>query len=218
MNILGVDTSTKTMSLALSQDGKILCEMNFLSNMDHSEKLMDNIDYTLKSSNMTLKDIDLLALAVGPGSFTGIRVSIATIKGLNEFLNLPVVPVSSLKVLARNLQTHDRVAVAIDAKRDRVYGYIVDNKNNKEILEDGLYDISFFKNYLDEDTIITGDILDEFDNIKKASPRDRLNSCGNLCQIAQELYEKNEYISHLDLKANYMSKSQAEIDFKRRNG
>lgn len=217
MNILGIDTSTKTMSLALMSKGLLTCEMNFASNMDHSDKLMDNISYMLETSHVDIGDIDLYGVAIGPGSFTGIRVAIATVKGLNEFANKPVAAISSLKVLAKNLESHDRVAVAIDAKRDRVYGYVVDNKSKKEVLEEGLYDIKDFKTYLDSQTIVTGDMAEALGHNKIALKRDLLNSAANLCSLAQEAYDKKETISHLDLQANYMTKSQAEIDFKRRN-
>lgn len=225
MKVLGIDTSTKTMSIAVIEDSKILCEINFFSNMDHSEKLIDNIKYLLDSNNLNMKDIDLVGVAVGPGSFTGIRIGIATVKGLLEFLNTPVVPVSSLEILARNFSSSKTVAVAIDAKRDRVYGAIYYYSIKEVFLEEGLYDIKDFTKSMQEkeELILVGDMCDFFretfqETISYGMEGNLLNRASNLCFIALEEYKKGKSISHLDLQANYMSKSQAQIDFEKKNG
>ncbi len=225
MKVLGIDTSTKTMSIAIIEDSNILGEINFYSNMDHSEKLIDNIRYLLDSNGLTMKDIDLVGVAVGPGSFTGIRIGIATAKGLLEFLNTPVVPVSSLEILARNFSSSKTVAVAVDAKRDRVYGAIYYYSIKEVFLEEGLYDIKDFSENLKdkEDLILVGDMCDYFkesfkDTISYGVEGNLLNRASNLCFIALEEYKKGKSISHLDLQANYMSKSQAQIDFEKKNG
>ncbi|MFB0972785.1 MAG: tRNA (adenosine(37)-N6)-threonylcarbamoyltransferase complex dimerization subunit type 1 TsaB [Tissierellia bacterium] len=225
MKVLGIDTSTKTMSIAVIEDSKILCEINFFSNMDHSEKLIDNIKYLLESNNLKMDDIDLVGVAVGPGSFTGIRIGIATAKGLLEFLDIPVVPVSSLEILARNFSSSKTVAVAVDAKRDRVYGAIYYYSIKEVFLEEGLYDITDFSNNMKdkEDLILVGDMCDFFresfqNTISYGMEGNLLNRASNLCFIALEEYKKGKSISHLNLEANYMSKSQAQIDFEKKNG
>lgn len=223
MKVLGIDTSTKTMSIAIVENSMILGEINFYSNMDHSERLIDNIRYLLESNDLTMKDIDLVGVAVGPGSFTGIRIGIATAKGLLEFLDTPVVPVSSLEILSRNFSSCGNVAVAIDAKRNRVYGAIYNYSLNKILLEEGLYEIEVFVDNLKsiKNSILVGDICDVFkeefqDKIAYAIEGNLLNKASNLCFIALGEYEKGKFISHLELKANYMTKSQAQIDFEKR--
>jgi len=105
MLILGIDTTTKTASAAVVSGGKTLAEMTADGNISHSENLMPMIDYTLKCAGAALSDIDLFAVSCGPGSFTGIRIGVATIKGLafgSESNNCA--GVSSLLALAYNFR------------------------------------------------------------------------------------------------------------------
>ncbi|MDO5028584.1 MAG: tRNA (adenosine(37)-N6)-threonylcarbamoyltransferase complex dimerization subunit type 1 TsaB [Bacillota bacterium] len=226
MKILGIDTSTRTMSIALIEDDKILGELNFYSNMDHSERLIANIGFLLAGNDLTIKDLDLIGVAIGPGSFTGIRIGIATVMGLCEFSNLPVVPVSSLEILSRNFSSQKHVALAIDAKRDRVYGgiYSYENGQGFKISED-LYNIDDFLQKISsyQDIVLAGDINDQLkerlgENLSLAYDTNLINRASNLCFIAKRDYEEGKAISHQDLRANYMTKSQAQIDFEKKHG
>lgn len=210
MKILGIDTSTKNMSMAIIDGETILGEINFYANMDHSEKIMDNLSFLLKSTGIKIADLDAFAVAVGPGSFTGIRIGISTIKGLAEFNNISVVPISSLKILAANIK-RETVAVLIDAKRDRVYGYIVDQSSGTIILPEDLYNIDEIIPYIKEDMVVLTDLNDI--NVKIGEYRELINSGAELCRLALENIDKK--ISHLELKANYMTKSQAELQRER---
>lgn len=223
MKILGIDTSTKTMSIALISDEKILGEVNFYSNMDHSEKLLDNIKFLLESNDTRVEDLDYIGVAVGPGSFTGVRIGVAAVKGICEFKNILTVPVSSLEILSRNFSSNKYVAVGVDAKRERVYGAIYDYENHKQILKEGLYNIDEFMKEIAryEDIVLASDIIPVFkeklgDSIKYGIEGNLLNKASNLCFIASEEIKKGNAISHIDLKANYMTRSQAQIDFEKR--
>lgn len=226
MNILGIDTSTKHMSIAIVSEDLIIGELIFNSNMDHSEKLISNISYILESNDMSMKDIDLIGVAKGPGSFTGIRIGIATVKGLAEFSEIPVVGVSSLEVLASNFKLNGRVAVAVDAKRDRVYGalYDFDNSKTKHIIAEGLYDLSEFKEKIKSlrPEIIAGDMNNRFeeleDIVKFSTGLMNLNHGANLCFIAKSEFENGNSIRHIKLDANYLTKSQAQMDMEKKNG
>ena len=215
MKILGIDTSTKTMSMGITDGEKLVGEVNFYSNMDHSEKIMDNLTYLLNSTDTVLEDIDAISVAVGPGSFTGIRIAIATVKGLSEFRDIPVIPISSLKVVAENI-SRGVVAVAIDAKRDRVYGYIVNQDTKEVLLDEDLYSVEDFSEYLTEDMILITDTKDSLAQGVPATMREHINSAYNLCKLGLEDYDTR--ISHLELKANYMTKSQAQLQREQRQG
>ena len=82
MNILAVDTSANVAAAALVSGGKLLAESMLNNKTTHSEKLMPMIDFVLKNSGMDITDIDLFAVANGPGSFTGLRIGVSTVKGL----------------------------------------------------------------------------------------------------------------------------------------
>ena len=107
MLILGVDSSAKTASAAVFdyENNKILSEINSSGNISHSENLLPMIDYALKVAGVSVGDINLFAAACGPGSFTGIRICAATVKGLAFGGGCNCIAVSSLQVLAYNFDS-----------------------------------------------------------------------------------------------------------------
>ena len=131
MKILAMDTSSKVCSVAIIDDGKVIKELHNESELEHSQTLMPMIDEILRQAGITLNDINLLACGVGPGSFTGIRVGIATVKAIADSKNIPIVGVNSLeakkkkKKMSRvdddeNIQ-NCKVLSMIDARNDNVY-------------------------------------------------------------------------------------------------
>ena len=100
MKILALDTATKTCSVALTDDGSLAAESTIIKNQTHTKHLMRLIHSVLEISGFGLSDMDGFAVTIGPGSFTGLRIGISTIKGLAQALGKPVVGISSLKALA----------------------------------------------------------------------------------------------------------------------
>ena len=100
MNILAVDTAGKTAGVALLQDDRLLYEVYLDGGMTHSETLMPMIDSCLKLCGLTCADIDLYAVNAGPGSFTGLRIGLAAVKGLAFPRETLCAPVSTLEALA----------------------------------------------------------------------------------------------------------------------
>ena len=103
MIILGLDTSTRAASVALWSDGDLLGELVINDKRTHSQKLMPMLENLFQLANICIDDVDLLAVCIGPGSFTGIRIAMATVKALGHVRNLPIVGVNSLESLAYNL-------------------------------------------------------------------------------------------------------------------
>ncbi|MBQ2675875.1 MAG: tRNA (adenosine(37)-N6)-threonylcarbamoyltransferase complex dimerization subunit type 1 TsaB [Clostridia bacterium] len=122
MIILGVDSSSKTASCAVLQKGKILAE-NFVNNgMTHSQTLLPLISQTLKAANVTVSELGLIAVTKGPGSFTGLRIGMSTVKGMAAVNNTPCVGVSSLKAAAVSQLGFDGIICAVmDARCNQVY-------------------------------------------------------------------------------------------------
>lgn len=122
MNILAIDTSTKKANVCIKKDEEIF-NKSIDNEITHSEKLLPLIDQSLKEANLKLSDINFLSCSIGPGSFTGIRIGIATIKAFAKVLNVPVFSVSSLDILAySNIDSSsDYVISMLDAKNNRVY-------------------------------------------------------------------------------------------------
>ena len=120
MKVLGIDTSSNVASAAVIDDDNIIAEYTLNLKKTHSQLLMPMIDSMLKSCECDIKDIDLFAVSVGPGSFTGLRIGIATAKGLAHACGKKIVPVGTLAALAYNLPYAEHIIVPImDARRSQ---------------------------------------------------------------------------------------------------
>lgn len=120
--ILAVDSSSMTGSVALCQGEQLVAESLLNVRSTHSEKLLKQIALLLAEVGWQLSELDLLVAVTGPGSFTGLRIGITTIKGLAAVLDKPVVGVSSLEMLAMNLPLcATPICVFLDARKDEVY-------------------------------------------------------------------------------------------------
>ena len=138
MIILGIDTSSDVASVALISEEKLIGEYTLNFKKTHSERLMPMIDKMLTDCGYEMSQIDGFAVAIGPGSFTGLRIGIATAKGLAHACGKPVIPVSTLAALAYNLPMCEHLIVPImDARRSQVYTgtYIWDEDGFREIEE-----------------------------------------------------------------------------------
>lgn len=128
--ILALDTSSQVSSVALTEAGTLVAESSLNLRSTHSQSLLKQLDTLLKAAGWTLADLDLLAVVSGPGAFTGVRIGVATIKGLAQILRIPVVIVSSLAAVAMNLPLQALpVCVFIDARKKEVYTQLFDIGN-----------------------------------------------------------------------------------------
>lgn len=123
MLILAIDSATPTASVAISEDGRILYESYINYKKTHSETLMPMVDLALKACEKSLDDISAIAVTVGPGSFTGLRIGLAAVKALAVTKNIPVIGISTLELLAHNATSPSRLLVAplLDARKQEVY-------------------------------------------------------------------------------------------------
>lgn len=122
MKILAVDTATQSCSVAVTSDGALCAELTTVRKQTHSKHLMELIHSVLEIAGFRVADVDGLAVTVGPGSFTGLRVGISTVKGFAYALDKPVVGVSSLKALAwQCAATSYLICPLIDARKGEVY-------------------------------------------------------------------------------------------------
>ena len=134
MKVLSIDTSSKIASIAIIEDGRVLDEMHVLSEEEHSQTLMRMIEKMFNDNNMDLDEIDLIGCSRGPGSFTGIRIGIATAKAFSDAKNIPLIGIDSLEALAYSVviekENNDcEILAMINAKNDNVYAatYLVNN-------------------------------------------------------------------------------------------
>lgn len=136
MKILAITTSSKICSVAVLENKDIIIEKHIDNGTTHSQKLMPMIGEILKECNLQLTDFDLFACSVGPGSFTGVRIGVSTIKAFCDVTNVKATSVSSLEGLAYNTlnsnfyDNTNIVCSLIDAKNDNVYCGIYKKENN----------------------------------------------------------------------------------------
>ena len=134
MLILALESSAKAASCALLKDGKLFDERFRCDGLTHSETLLPMAEEMMKSNNLTMKDVDLIAVAHGPGSFTGIRIGVATVKGLSWALDKPCVGVSTLEAMAwHGVSAGGYVCCVMDARRSQVYNAIFEIRDGRPV-------------------------------------------------------------------------------------
>ena len=153
MKILALDTTSKLCSVAILEDNELIDEINLDSGLTHSENLMPIVKEILERNKIELKDLGLIGVDCGPGSFTGIRIGIASVKAIAEVWNLPVAEVTSLETIARNAETEGVIASIIDARNNQVYFGVFDKDYNK------------IEEYLADDISIAIEKLRKYDDI-----------------------------------------------------
>lgn len=122
MKVLGIDTSTRCGSIGLIEGSEVISEYFLNLSVTHSERLLKSIDYLLKESRCSMEELDGWAISLGPGSFTGLRIGVSTVKGLAYATGKPVVGVPSLDVLATQISpTPYLICSILDARKEEVY-------------------------------------------------------------------------------------------------
>lgn len=223
MNILGLDTSTMMATCAVINDDRLLGEYSLNRDMTHSEKLVPMIKEILDNLDMKVSDIDLFGLALGPGSFTGLRIGAATMKSFAHLFDKPIVGVSSLEALAYNLPYNEIVVPMIDARRNRVYTaiYTWEDKMLKELVAPDVVPIEdLLKKLLEFDTVVVnGDgILLHRDLIENtlgkrvsfATIGQNMCRASSICELAKIKYENGQADDYFTLAPDYLRESQAQ--------
>jgi tRNA threonylcarbamoyladenosine biosynthesis protein TsaB len=143
MRLLALDTTTGCGSVALLENSRLLAEINTESGLTHSARLLRTVDFLLKKNGLGIEDMDGFAVAAGPGSFTGIRIGLSTVKAFAFASRKPVAPVSSLAALAQKLrETQGRLFCPfLDAKKGEVYAALYEprDKELKAVIGEGAY-------------------------------------------------------------------------------
>lgn len=134
MKILSIETSGKICGISILENKKVLKEISLDNGLTHSETLMPTIRNTFDELNLTINDIDLIVCDKGPGSFTGIRIGVATAKSFSDALNIQTIGVSSLEALCYNVEKTSVICSLIDAKNENCYWCVCENIEGKYII------------------------------------------------------------------------------------
>lgn len=218
MKILAIDTSSKICSTAILEDENVIDINNLDDGKTHSENLMPLIDELLKRNNLKVSDINMISCSVGPGSFTGIRIGISSIKAIAEVLNVKVASVTSLETLAKNVENSEEIIVSlIDARNNQVYCGIFDNNYNKKqeyIADDINKIIEILKQYKNITFVGDGSILhkellkENLSNISFVENNEQ--SASNVGKIGYKKFLENNLYDADTIIPMYLRKSQAE--------
>ena len=132
MKLLALESTAKAASCAVLRDGEVLASSWQATGLTHSRTLLPMAEDMLKNSELSLADMDALAVAAGPGSFTGIRIGVSAAKGLAFAASIPAVGVSTLAAMARNAAFADGLVVcAMDARRNQVYNALFEARDGR---------------------------------------------------------------------------------------
>lgn len=232
MKILAIDTSSTSATCAIMDDDKLIVEYTLNHKLTHSQKIMPMIKDALDSCGLKPEDIDVFAAAKGPGSFTGLRIGVATVNGLAQAVNKKVVGIPTLDALAFNLPYCEGIIVPImDARRERVFTGIYKwiNGNLHIINEQTVLEVKELIEILKErperivfvgdGTLVYKDVLSEALGDKaifapKSANMARASSVAELA-MAKALEGKTE--SFFEFVPDYLRESQAQREYNERH-
>ena len=232
MKILSMETSSNICSVAILEDNEVIKEISICDENTHSQKLMPLVSQIFEQTNLSLEDIDLFACDKGPGSFTGIRIGIATLKAFSDVSSKPIIGISSLDALAHNITTDGYICSLIDAKHDNVYCCIYQLSDNIYTkiqdysfnnIHELAQELSKYNNlifFVGNGSILYKDVLQselkEKAIINEDSSVHSINAI-NICKVAFQGFLSNSNKNFFDVEPLYIKKSSAEISLEEKS-
>ena len=225
MLLLCVDSSSQAATAALLKDGAILCEYTQNQNKTHSIKMLPMIERMLSDVEVCLSDIDIFACGIGPGSFTGVRIGVATVRGFAKTLEKETVSVNSLEILANNVADFaGRVYALVFARENECY--LAAFENGKEILSPCVMCIEdIIKEAEGKTCLFVGDGADinqeklsaALPGARFATGRNNMISAASAAEVAHQKVLAGKTGTSETLVPLYLRKSQAEREYEARN-
>ena len=224
MKILAFETSAKAASVALLENGKLLGESYQNTGLTHSQTLMVMAEDLLKVCGLTAQDVEAVAVAAGPGSFTGVRIGVAAAKGFAWGAELPCYGVSTLEAMALNLGVYQGYIVpAMDARRNQVYTVIFHAEKGafsrvEEDMAISLEELGEKIKILEEPVFLVGDgallcyntLLEEVPGMVLPSEHRMHQRAAGVALAAQAMVDADMPGNGAELTPNYLRLSQAE--------
>ena len=227
MKILALDTATIAGSIAILDDSEgLLGEVRININIAHSERLMPSVEWLLNASRISIQDIDAFAISIGPGSFTGLRIGLSTVKGFCYATGKPVMPVPTLDAFARTLPFCPYcICPMLDARRNEVYTglYKWEDGIMKKIISETAVNPGDFLKEIKEKTIFLGEGAKIYEKLIKDflhtdavfAPADKMSpSASTVAEIAVEKIKAGIFTDPITLTPFYIRKSEAEVRWK----
>ena len=227
MRILAVDTATKSCSVAVTENETVLGEITKVSEQTHSKHLLEMVHAVIQEAGLTLSDLEGFAVTRGPGSFTGLRIGISSVKGLALALNRPVVGISSLQTLAQQIKpTSHLVCPLIDARKGEVYTSIyrfdtdaLTPEHEERVLapHEVVQNIHSPCIFVGSGAVLyRGLIMDKLGDLASFAPQDRhIIQASTVAYLGLKRFESGDVGEVADLVPYYIRKSDAELNFSR---
>ncbi|MCP4749172.1 MAG: tRNA (adenosine(37)-N6)-threonylcarbamoyltransferase complex dimerization subunit type 1 TsaB [Desulfobacteraceae bacterium] len=228
MKLLAVDTATQVCGVALSIDGQLQVELNLFKRQTHATCLMGAIESVLALAGMAADDIDAFAVNRGPGSFTGLRIGISTVKGLAMAAGKPIAGVSSLAILAHQAYAagDSLICPMLDARRQEVYWalYRYNGKGLMQLIPEQVGSVTEVLNNIDKLCIFIGDGAQHYRPLIQQTLKDKARWAPDnqhtlkSSMLARLAYYKLRDGQEDDLRTfgpAYIRKSDAEMNLKK---
>ena len=228
MKILGIDSSGLVASVAIVEDDRLVAEYNLQYKITHSQTLLPMLEEIRNRIHLDMQTIDAIAVAAGPGSFTGLRIGAATVKGLALALGKPIIPVPTLEGMAYNCYGTDLLVCPImDARRNQVYAglYIFEKEDRirmKSVMEQtavGFDELAAKLNVLGREVLFLGDGVPVFAEAMKellripyyfAPAHMNRQRAASVAALGKEKFEQGIFEDAADHAPEYLRLSQAE--------
>lgn len=224
MLILAFETSAKAASVALTENGKLLGEGYQNTGLTHSQTLMVMAEDVLKQCGKTAADVEAVAVAAGPGSFTGVRIGVAAAKGFAWGKEIPCYGVSTLEAMAESLGAFDGyVCPCMDARRSQVYNalFLAEKGKLSRVTDDraiALSDLKTDLEHIDGPIYLVGDgavlchntLKEEVPNLVLPAEHRLHQRAVGVAVLAQKMADAGIAPSGGELNPNYLRLSQAE--------
>lgn len=221
MHILAIETATRAASVAVTSDGKILAETLRESPQSFSETLMPQVEDVIKISG-AYQNLDAVAVSIGPGSFTGLRIGLATAKALSYAWQIKIIGVPTLQAMAHNFPAA-QVLPLIDAQKNRAYCQLFKNFSAQSELTVKPIDEAIAElEHLDGEIFLCGDVLHKIKiplppNVKLAPPPLRMPRASCVAVCAQDLLNAGKVDNVMNLEPLYVRRAEAEELWERRH-
>lgn len=228
MRILAVDTATKSCSVAVTENETVLGEITKVSEQTHSRHLLEMVQAVMSKTRLTLSDMDGFAVTRGPGSFTGLRIGISSVKGLALAVNKPVVGISSLQTLAQQIApTSYLICPLIDARKGEVYTSMyrwdtdaLTPEHGERVLRphEAVRNIHSHCIFVGNGAVLyRAFIMQRLGDLASFAPDDRhIIQASTVAYLGLKRFESGDAGEVADLLPDYIRKSDAELNFSRK--
>ncbi len=229
MKILAIECSATPASVALTDNEKIIATTFINTKLTHSQTLLPMLTSMLKSANVSLESIDGIAVANGPGSFTGIRIGISAVKGLAAPRSLPCAALSTLRCMVELFKGNDCIVCPVmDARCNQLYNALfrIETNNVTRLCEDRALlcnELAEELSSFDEKIIICGDGSDLFypfvshlPNVSVANEAQKFQSAVGVALASLKVFESGDTVSQQELLPKYLRLPQAERELKKK--